>query len=67
MEDDNGKRLVPLPPVNFYVVKVDLYEPDRTAYDLAMAASKRRFEEYVNNERNGGVISFSWVNGRNAG
>lgn len=55
MEDETGNRLVPLPPVNFYVVKVDLFEDDRKAYDVAMEASKRKFEAYMDNDRAGAV------------
>lgn len=55
MQDDDGNRLVVLPPVNFYSIKVDLHEDDRKAYDLAMAASKRKFEEFMRNERTGNV------------
>jgi SWI/SNF-related matrix-associated actin-dependent regulator of chromatin subfamily A3 len=55
MQDDDGNRLVPLPPVNFYSIRVDLHENDRKAYDLAMAASKRKFEEFLANDRTGAV------------
>lgn len=55
MQDDEGNRLVALPPVNFYSIKVDLHEEDRKAYDLAMAASKRKFEAFMANERTGNV------------
>jgi len=57
MQDDEGNRLVALPPVNFYSIKIDLHEEDRKAYDLAMAASKRKFEEFMANERTGAVSS----------
>lgn len=55
MEDDQGRRLVPLPPVNFYMLKVDLHKEDREAYDMAMNASRQRFEEFIENERTGSV------------
>lgn len=55
MEDENGNRLVSLPPVNFYVVKVDLHASDRAAYDVAMNHSKRRFQEYIDNNRSGSL------------
>lgn len=57
MEDENGNRLVPLPPVNFYVVKVDLLEEDRRGYDIAMEASKREFQEYLRSRESGEVSS----------
>lgn len=57
MQDEHGNRLVPLPPVNFYSVKVDLYDEDRKVYDMAMAASKRKFEEFLANDRTGAVSS----------
>lgn len=62
MQDDQGNRLVPLPPVNFYSIKVDLHAEDRNAYDLAMAASKRKFEEFLANERTGNVRNKYWQN-----
>ena len=55
MENKAGVRLVSLPPVHYYVVRVDLSMEDREAYDLAMNASRRRFEEYVQNDRSGSV------------
>lgn len=55
MQDDNGKNLVSLPPVKFYTVRVRLHDEDRKVYDLAMAASKRKFEEFVAQGRAGNV------------
>ncbi|KZO90728.1 hypothetical protein CALVIDRAFT_568793 [Calocera viscosa TUFC12733] len=47
MQDENGKPLVPLPPVEVVVVRVTLDDSTREVYDAIEAESRRRLDEYV--------------------
>ncbi|EJU03956.1 hypothetical protein DACRYDRAFT_87309 [Dacryopinax primogenitus] len=45
MQDENGKPLVPVPPVEMIVVRVTLDDETRKVYDAIEAESRRRFDE----------------------
>jgi hypothetical protein len=49
MQDKDGKALVPLPPVTFNVVKVQLDEDTRKFYDLVESQVRILVQEYVAN------------------
>ena len=56
MEDEDGKRLVPLPPVIHYDTVVELTPEDRRIYDTAMTISRDRIVEALR-EENGAPVS----------
>ncbi|PVF99077.1 hypothetical protein CPB86DRAFT_784078 [Serendipita vermifera] len=47
MQDKDGKALVPLPPVTFNVVKVQLDDETRNFYDLVESQVRTLVQEYV--------------------
>jgi SWI/SNF-related matrix-associated actin-dependent regulator of chromatin subfamily A3 len=47
MQDETGKPLVPLPPVEMIVVRVTLDDETRKTYNAIEAESRRRFNEYM--------------------
>ena len=56
MEDEDGKRLVPLPPVIHYDTVVELTPEDRRIYDTAMTISRDRIVEALR-EGDGAPVS----------